>query len=186
MMTRKLWTQELQIKWCPKGENWDEWLRDNRQRKDRHVLRPEISRTFHIGVKGGASGSQFGDFHSRILLNPNAVQWSQEDFSHLQLDHYDREYWSMLQSARRVESVEDARVRVTEGHVRLEYTSYLQFRKLARKLQLMEDRGQNNDGGIPRTAYNGVVETRPFGDHILFLTPPLKDLHNKFNGVRRL
>jgi alpha-1,3-mannosyl-glycoprotein beta-1,2-N-acetylglucosaminyltransferase len=179
MMTRKLWTQELSIKW-PKGY-WDDWLRDPAQRKGRHVLRPEISRTFHFGVKGGASGNQFGDRLTKVLLNPNPVLWSNEDFSHLQLDQFDREYWSMLQSARRVESVEDAAVRVKEGDVRLEYTSFRQFQSLATKLSLMDD----EKAGIPRTAYKGVVETRPFGEHLLLLTPPLKDLQKEFQSVGR-
>jgi alpha-1,3-mannosyl-glycoprotein beta-1,2-N-acetylglucosaminyltransferase len=174
MMTRKLWTQELSSKW-PKGY-WDDWLRDPEQRKGRHVLRPEISRTFHFGVKGGASLNQFGDRLTQVLLNPNPVQWSREDFSHLHLDEYDREYWSILQSARRVETVEDAVERTKEGDVRLEYTSFREFQILAKKLSLMDD----EKAGIPRTAYKGVIETRPFGDHLLLLTPPLKDLQQSF------
>jgi alpha-1,3-mannosyl-glycoprotein beta-1,2-N-acetylglucosaminyltransferase len=177
MMTRKLWTQELQMKW-PEGY-WDDWLRDPAQRKGRHVLRPEISRTFHFGVKGGASLNQFGGLLTQVLLNPNPVRWSQEDFSHLQADKFDREYWSILQSARRVESVEDASVRVKEGDVRIEYTSFPEFQSLASKLQLMGD----EKAGILRTAYKGVVETRPYGDHILLLTPPMKDLQKEFQGV---
>jgi alpha-1,3-mannosyl-glycoprotein beta-1,2-N-acetylglucosaminyltransferase len=174
MMTRTLWTQELQSKW-PKGY-WDDWLRDPAQRKGRHVLRPEISRTFHFGVKGGASGNQFGDHHSQILLNPNPVRWSGEDFSHLQTAQFDREYWSMVKSARLVASVEDAAVHIKEGDVRIEYTSFLQFQSFAHQLQLMDD----EKAGVPRTAYKGVVETRPLGDHLLLLTPPLNDLQKEF------
>jgi GNT-I family len=47
MMTRKLWINELALKW-PSGY-WDDWLREPVQRQDRQVLRPEVSRTFHFG-----------------------------------------------------------------------------------------------------------------------------------------
>jgi len=33
---------------------------------------------------------------------------------------------------------------------------------------------------VPRTAYKGVVETRPHGNHILFLTPPMEELRKEF------
>ena len=36
---------------------------------------------------------------------------------------------------------------------------------------------------IPRTAYKGVVETRPHGDHFLFLTPPMEELQKDFARV---
>ena len=173
MMTRKLWTTELQAKWP--GGYWDDWLRDPEQRKGRHVLRPEVSRSFHFGTHGGASMNQFGSQLTAVMLNPYPVEW-QEDFSHLLPDEYDRKYWAMLQHARRVESMDEVPERVMEGDVRLEYTSFGQFQILAKKLQLMAD----EKAGIPRTAYKGVVETRPFGENLLFLTPPLKDLQKEF------
>ena len=40
---------QLSSKW-PKAY-WDDWLREESQRKGRHILHPEISRTFHFGKK---------------------------------------------------------------------------------------------------------------------------------------
>lgn len=175
MMTRRLWKEELSIKW-PTGY-WDDWLREPDQRLGRHVLRPEISRTFHFGTKGGTSSNQFGDTHSKIQLNTQAVDWSQHDVgSSLLTDRFDRQYWPMLLAARLVESVVEAQDRITNGDVRLEYHSLQEFATLAGQLGIMTD----EKASVPRTAYKGVVETRLDGKHFLFLTPAMEELQKSF------
>lgn len=57
MFSRSLW-EELSPKW-PKGY-WDDWLREPEQRKGRHIIRPEICRTFHFGAHG-VSNSQYSE-----------------------------------------------------------------------------------------------------------------------------
>jgi alpha-1,3-mannosyl-glycoprotein beta-1,2-N-acetylglucosaminyltransferase len=177
MMTRRLWKEELEPKW-PDGY-WDDWLREPDQRKGRHILRPEISRTFHFGVKGGASKNQFGSHLSKVQLNEKPVNWSAQDLSYLQdMQHYDRHYWSLLSASTRVVSVEEALEKSEVENVHLEYNSFGEFQLLAKQLEppLMDD----EKAGIPRTAYKGVVETRPHGEHLLFLTPPLPELQAEF------
>jgi alpha-1,3-mannosyl-glycoprotein beta-1,2-N-acetylglucosaminyltransferase len=178
MMTRKLWDNELKVKW-PRGY-WDDWLRDPAQRQDRQVLRPEISRTYHFGVKGGASANQFGGLLTKIKLDTDIVDWSQQDASALLPDQFDRHYWNLLHSARQVASFEQALDACKSGNVILEYRSFPDFQSLALKLQIMDD----EKAGIPRTAYKGVVEIRPHGEHILFLTPPFRELKQSFAHVQ--
>lgn len=183
MMTRRLWKEELSLKW-PRGY-WDDWLREPDQRLGRHILRPEISRTYHFGTQGGASSNQFGGTLSKVQLNTEAVDWSsfQSDgdiFGHSLLkDVFDRQYWSMLLAAKQVESVVEAEDSIRNGNsdVRLEYGDLSDFAGLAGQLGLMTD----EKAGVPRTAYKGVVETRLDGKHFLFLTPRMEDLRQSFN-----
>jgi len=175
MMTRRLWDEELRHKW-PSGY-WDDWLREPSQRQDRHILRPEISRTFHFGVKDGASGNQFGNRLGRILLNPTPFKWKNitKNLSHeLEVNYYNSIYLNMIEAAQPVSSVSAALEKARETDVRLEYRTLQEFQHLARQLELMDD----EKAGIPRTAYKGVVETRPHGEYILFLIPPFQDLTN--------
>lgn len=175
MLTRKVWHNELQLKW-PKGY-WDDWLREPAQRQDRHVLRPEISRTYHFGVQGGASLNQFGGKLSSVLLNPTPIDWSKEDLSYLRLDVFDRAYWNSIHAARHAESLDQALEMSAASDVQVDYRNMPEFQDLARKLGIMDD----EKAGIYRTAYKGVVEFRPkpdAGGHFLYLTPPIKDLQS--------
>ena len=178
MMSRKLWDDELKSKW-PKGY-WDDWLREPNQRRGRHMIRPEISRTFHFGVKGGASGNQFGQRLSQILLNPTVIDWDRQDLSYLQVDNYNKDYLNMILSAQPASSYEEAMQLVQTSNVRLEYTNFEQFQGFAERLGLMQD----EKASILRTAYYRVVETRPHGNNILFLIPPLSDLQEALARTR--
>ncbi|GAX13576.1 alpha-1,3-mannosyl-glycoprotein beta-1,2-N-acetylglucosaminyltransferase [Fistulifera solaris] len=171
MLTRKLWEEELQHKW-PQGY-WDDWLREPAQRQNRHILRPEISRTFHFGVKGGASMNQFGSRLSNVLLDQTPVDWKhfgEDIMKSLELPRYNANYAALVQAAHLETSIDKALQIVKQRDTRIEYQSFKEFQRLARALKLMDD----EKAMIPRTAYKGIVETRPHGDHLLFLTPPLQ------------
>jgi alpha-1,3-mannosyl-glycoprotein beta-1,2-N-acetylglucosaminyltransferase len=169
MMTRRLWRHELEKKWPP--AYWDDWLREPEQRRGRHVLRPEVSRTFHFGTRGGASGNQFGSKLSSVFLNPTPVNWTAVDLSPLRADRYDRRYWRRLEGSRRAATLPEALELVKAGDVRLEYSSLQEFKRAAEALGIMAD----EKAGVPRTAYRGVVEHRPVqgANGTLFLSPPL-------------
>ena len=179
MMTRKLWTQELSEKW-PEAY-WDDWLREPEQRKDRHILRPEVSRTFHFGTQGGASENQFGKTNGGVWLNPDAVDWSHEetDLSYLLPERFDQVYWHLLSSATLVQTA-DRSMNHINGNVRLEYRDLKHFKRLASSLGLFPD----EKAGVPRTAYKGVVETRLDNNQILFLTPPMERLEQDFESAK--
>jgi len=177
MMTRKLWKEELESKWPP--AYWDDWLREPAQRKNRHVLRPEVSRTFHFGDKGGTSRNQFGSILSRVRLNQDAVDWTQQDLSYLHEQPFDEQYGKLLATASLATTIKDAIDRVKTSNIRVEYTSLDEFKRYAEDLDIMKD----EKAGIPRTAYKGVVEVRPYDEHILFLTPVTAKLEASFPAL---
>ena len=186
MMTRNLWVHELQSKW-PLGY-WDDWLREPLQRLNRHILRPEISRTYHFGTSGGASSNQFGTQLSQVFLNDVMVDWTtlsggndeHNGLWYLQSPtEYDGQYWSLIEGALLLHDVTEVYDQVQDRDVRWEYNSMAEFQSIVHQLKipLMDD----EKAGIYRTAYKGIVETRPLGtDHFLFITPPIKELQEAF------
>jgi len=178
MMTRKTWIEDIGVKW-PNGY-WDDWLREPAQRQDRQFIRPEITRTFHFGDKGGASRNQFGGNHHRIMLNKDPVDWNAQDLSYLEDKTFAQNYATLVANAQVAGSPQEALPIVKGGrNARVEYTDKGHFARTAQRLNLMTD----EKAMIYRTAYKGVVETRPFGQSLLFLTPPLKALKANFGNA---
>ena len=117
---------------------------------------------------GGASGNQFGSVLGRVHLNEINVDWSLVNVdSVMDAPTYDAQYQRLAQSARSSSSIQDALQQVKDVNVKMEYSSLKEFARLAKQLHLMTD----EKAGVPRTAYKGIVETRPHGDKILFLVP---------------
>ena len=83
----------------------------------------------------------------------------------------------MISTAQLAKDLKTALKSCKSRDTRLEYTLFAQFKVFAQSLHIMND----EKAGIPRTAYRGVVETRPYGDFILFLTPPLEKLKSVFH-----
>jgi alpha-1,3-mannosyl-glycoprotein beta-1,2-N-acetylglucosaminyltransferase len=174
MMTRKLWKGELEQKW-PSGY-WDDWLREPAQRQNRQVIRPEISRTYHFGNKGGASNNQFGSILERVKLNTEPIQWNMMDLGYLRRDKYNQQYGRRIISAHAADTIDEALAKVDIANVRLPYKNFKDFQRLARHIGIMDD----EKAMVPRTSYLGVVETRPTNGNILFLVPPADELRNNF------
>lgn len=175
MMTRNTWVNDLGSKW-PTGY-WDDWLREPQQRQNRQFIRPEITRTFHFGAKGGASGNQFGGNLNRVMLNTAPIEWKSEDLSYLEPEKFDNDYAHQVASAKLVHSRNEALEQVNSGNnARIEYKGIDGFRNVARQFNLMTD----EKAGIFRTAYKGVVETRPNGGNFVYLTPPFEELKASF------
>ncbi len=164
MMNRYLWKSELESKWPPGW--WDDWLREPEQRKDRQILRPEVSRTYHFGSEGGASENQFGSFLERNKLNDEPIRWNAEDLSYLENSLYESEYTKKVMSSKLVRSIDEASDASPGSNERIEYKNFSHFSKLAKHLGIMED----EKAMVPRTAYRGIVEVRR-GSSLLFLTP---------------
>ena len=64
MLHRRIWN-EIKDSWP--AAYWDDWLREPTRRKNRHIIRPEICRTYHIGVKG-VSNSQYGSVRIMSIM----------------------------------------------------------------------------------------------------------------------
>lgn len=150
-----------------KREDWDDWLRDPAQRKGRQVIRPEVSRTYHFGRKGGASSDQFGIILQENKLNTEPVRWEDENLLYLEPSTYEKEYEALLMKSVHASSLQEALELCTNRNTRLSYQNYAEFQEFARVLGIMQD----EKAMIPRTAYKGIVETRPYGENILFLYP---------------
>lgn len=160
MMPRRIW-EELGPKW-PRAY-WDDWLRESKQRQGRHIIRPEICRTFHIGQKG-VSNAQYSTYLNSIRLNENAVAFRTMDLSYLQLPQWDDIYLGQVRASTLV-SLEDARSgrglltakRTGNKEVRVVYGAFEgpgnSYSKLAEWAGAMD----NVKAGVPRTAYKGVV-----------------------------
>jgi alpha-1,3-mannosyl-glycoprotein beta-1,2-N-acetylglucosaminyltransferase len=162
MIGRHAW-EELGPKW-PDGF-WDDWLREPAQRKGRHFLRPEVSRTLTFGEKG-VSGGQFSTFLSSIQLNEQAIDWAQEDTSYLSEPVWDASMSDALSKARAAESLDafvaaeceasapsTAAATAPSRSVSWPYTNHEEFRGIARRFGFLDD----EKAGVPRTAYKGVV-----------------------------
>lgn len=191
MLTEKVW-RELEAKWP--GAYWDDWLREPQQRKGRHILRPEICRTYHQVSSGGTSNNQYSEFLTKIqLYDGSPVAFSSSSgalSSSLRLDNYDARFREDLRLAspislsgtRNLESaVRDAAAAAGLAAgcaVRVEYDGLddrqpSAFPALARRLGIMD----NIKAGVPRTAYRGVVDFW-LGDFHVYLSPPFHQVES--------
>jgi alpha-1,3-mannosyl-glycoprotein beta-1,2-N-acetylglucosaminyltransferase len=175
MMTRKLFN-ELHPKW-PRAY-WDDWLREPNQRKDRHTIRPEISRTFHYG-KSGTSGSQFqSQYMDKMLLNKKFVHFSLLDLSYLHDEKWDKQYLQQVNSAElitkssfdeqlpRSRRISSENIPNNPKEYRVEYIGNEEFARAAHWIGIMD----NIKANVPRTAYKGIVSFW-VGDVKLHLIP---------------
>ncbi len=132
------------------------------------MIRPEISRTYHFGKEGGASANQFGKIIERVKLNTQPVRWEEEDLSYLEPTAYERQYRTLVMGSKAASSLDEALKLCKSGsNVRLGYKDFDAFKDLAKALGIMDD----EKAMVPRTAYRGIVETRPYEDNLLFLYP---------------
>ena len=153
MMKRSLWTDDIGPKW-PLGF-WDDWLREGVNRKGRACIRPEISRTFTFGFKGGASSNQFSQYLSRIQLNDGEVDWESIDVNDFIKSKYDAKFIEEVRSAKLL-SVGDLDAPRENEKIRVEYHSNDNYMDIARKIGIMAD----VKAGVPRGAYLGTVTVK--------------------------
>lgn len=166
MMTKSLWLDELESKWP--AAYWDDWLRDPAQRKGRQVIRPEYSRTYHFGFEGGASNNQFGYILEHIRLCDQYIDWSKEDLSYLEQSAYDKWYTQLVEKTQTVDTMKEAKSMLkSKQDVVIKYQDLYDFQQIAWKIDIMDDEKAN----VPRTAYKGIVEVRPFDGALFFLKP---------------
>lgn len=176
MMSRTVWDgprsssrpnkSGLKTNWAP-GGYWDDWLRENENRWGRHIIRPEVSRTFHFGNVHGTSDGENNNMLNRIELEENDVHWEKIDLSYLDVSRYANEYWDRVSSAQVVTSADDAKRLVAHRDVRLVYKHFDEFRSLASDLDMMQD----EKAGVPRTGFEGIVEIRyGRGKYFIYVT----------------
>ena len=153
MMSVKIWS-ELRGKW-PKAY-WDDWLREPKQRLDRHTIRPEVCRTFHFGTKG-VSNAQYSTYLNAIKLNKDFVKFGSMDLSYLQKNNWDHYYVDGVKRTKRIQMSEFDRTREKEVHVVYSRISE-GFEDGAFGVVARWSGAMNNiKAMVPRTAYRGIV-----------------------------
>mmetsp|Transcript_24363 Transcript_24363/g.51031 ORF Transcript_24363/g.51031 Transcript_24363/m.51031 type:complete len:631 (-) Transcript_24363:53-1945(-) len=175
MVSRNVWEGPashpgtgLKVNWAPDGF-WDDWLRENAQRRGRQIIRPEVSRTFHFGNMHGASDGENNDILNKIELEENDIHWEDQDLSYLSASLFAENYWKRVSGAKLVETVVEAKSYVAHSDVRLVYSNFEEFTRLAIELDIMQD----EKAGVARTGYEGIVEIRyGRGNFFVYLTPP--------------
>mmetsp|Transcript_15966 Transcript_15966/g.28315 ORF Transcript_15966/g.28315 Transcript_15966/m.28315 type:complete len:497 (-) Transcript_15966:482-1972(-) len=165
MTSRQIW-MELSAKWTLGF--WDDWMRQPAQRKMRTCIRPEISRSYTIGDRGGASAGQFYNEHLKpIKLNTVPVKWSRIDLSYLKSEAYARKFAKEIVQAEELSGIHEIQAHHDMGdNIKVQYNSREEFVRIAKKLSLMSD----FKDGVPRTAYKGVVTFRA-GSTVVHLVP---------------
>jgi len=179
MMNRAVWDGKVGHPGLKDGEGfapggfWDDWLREPGIRRGRQIIRPEISRTYHFGNVDGASEGEKNNMLNKIELEESHAKFENLPLtSQLEGRAFAAEYWSRVSHARKVETAGEAKYYVMASHVRLTYNSMEIFRQLASQFDITED----EKAGVPRTAYEGIVEIRyGKGNYFVFLTPPYLD-----------
>lgn len=174
MMPRRVW-EELGPLW-PKAY-WDDWLREPKQRRGRHIIRPEICRTFHIGVKG-VSNSQFSEYLNSIHLNDKFVPFTELDLSYLKPEKWEVWYLSKVRHARLL-TLSNARAGKSKlrGHhddepdeIRIPYDKLDGGGDSYAAVAAWAGAMDNIKAGVPRTAYKGIV-TLWKGNTKIHITP---------------
>lgn len=166
MLSRRLWVDELAAKW-PRAY-WDDWLREPKQRKGRHIIRPEVCRTLHFGTHG-VSNAQYSDYLNTIRLNDEFVAFSALDLNYLARSVWDRDYLGRVRRAPLIGMRDFGSLKTDEvKEVRVGYTDLENsFPVVAHWAGAMD----NVKAGVPRTAYKGVVSVWK-GDIKVHLVPP--------------
>ena len=88
----------------------------------------------------------------------------------MKFQQYKQHYLQLVKKAVSANDLQQALQQVKKHNTRLKYTSLEHFAVLAKQLHLMPD----EKAGVPRTAFKGIVETRPHGKYFLFLVPNKK------------
>ena len=116
---------------------WDDWLREPEQRRNRHVVRPVVCRTFHVKSTRGTSGGQYSHFLSDIVLSQSAETVFDVDDVRSSAAA-DARLFAKLEAAPRVD-LGEVLAGSARGTVRVEYDgSFASYAALARRLQAAE------------------------------------------------
>ncbi|ETO30811.1 hypothetical protein RFI_06310 [Reticulomyxa filosa] len=164
MFTNKLW-QEFKSNW-PLAF-WDDWLREEKQRKNRSCIRPEINRVYTFGEHGSSEGLFFQKYLKSIHLNKEDINWSAQNIDYLYHNNYDNWLKSILTSANVIDMKQLRQLKTfsfSSTEYLIWYEHIQQFATFAQEIGLMSD----EKSGKARTSYNGIVTVRYHGHRVHF------------------
>jgi len=157
MLTKDLWNE---VTW-PLAF-WDEFLREEKVRKGRQCIYPEVNRVYTFGSQGTSKGQLFKKYLKDIKLNTTPTNWTDLDF--LRADRYDKWLEGTITTA--VVKKNTRSIQIGTQDIVVYYNNLKEYTSFARKLGLIID----HKNGLPRTSYRGVVNFRYRGNHV-FLVP---------------
>lgn len=97
LMTKELY-EDLVINLGWVYAYWDDWMRARNRKKNRISIYPEISRTFHIGVKG-ASKNLYGSHLSNIVKNEFYVKFLDINLDYLIIENYNKLLFNIIEQS---------------------------------------------------------------------------------------
>lgn len=152
IMTGKLWN-EFREKW-PEGY-WDDWMRLPEQRKGRHCIFPEISRSSNFGATGSSGGQFWSQFIKPVPLYEGApIPWKEQDLSYLQEEKWRAALREKLRRGKEISSPKEEETTLPKNlPVIITYKNDSDFDKIAKQFTIMPD----EKSGIHRTAFDGVI-----------------------------
>jgi alpha-1,3-mannosyl-glycoprotein beta-1,2-N-acetylglucosaminyltransferase len=182
MIPKRLW-KELEPKWP--DSYWDDWLREPAQRRNRQVLRPEVTRTVTFGSSGSSMGQFYMQYLAPMQLNIEYVDFTKDvDLSYLippekyKLEFFHRVYeksqvvYSVQEIHEYVEKTND-NSGGNNNNVRIEYDTLQQYERIAAELGIIND----VKAGVPRGAYEGIVPLRMKGK-MVYIAPKHRGNNN--------
>lgn len=151
MLLRTLWF-EVRNGWPP--AYWDEYMRRKDVRKERHCIRPEVSRTHTFGEVGVSKGQFYKTHLAQNRLNTQNVDWSAMDLQHISTAGHFDEHLSQLVSEAQLVTLEWLQAHRPDGQqsfaVKYEDSRWKVY---ATYFGLMDDAKE----GIRRGTYRGVL-----------------------------
>jgi len=150
MLQSEMW-DEVRDRWAVAF--WDEFMRRPDVRKDRHCIRPDISRTYTFGSAGTSNGQFFKSHLSKIKINKVPIDWATSDVDYLSTTAKWEEWLEgKLRAARRIK-LQDIGTLHKGEEVRIEYDDKADYKAIAGTFGLMPDEKE----GVRRMAYRGVI-----------------------------
>lgn len=153
MLLKGFW-EEVKDRWPP--AYWDDFVRRPDVRKDRHCIRPEVSRSHTFGEVGVSKGQFYKNHLFVNKLNEGFVDWTTMDLRYLSSAAvFDKKFEQEVRAAKLV-TLEDinTQIRGPEKSFAIIYAdSDRSWKRYAKEFGLMED----EKAGIRRGAYRGVL-----------------------------
>ena len=142
---------------------WDDWLREPKQRKDRHFIRPEYCVRIILALKG-VSNAQYSEYLVSIYLNDQFQPFTSMDLSYLGKDKWEEMYLGQVRRAKEMSLSEASSGKFNSQEmndakeVRIRYSTFEgsapdTYSRVANWVGAMD----NIKAGVPRTAYKGIV-----------------------------
>lgn len=160
MLTRRVW-EELQPKWP--DVFWDDWMRQEAQKRGRQCVRPEVSRTRNFGEKGASTSFQYEEHVSQVALAQTRVNFSSVDLSYLAPERYDAMIFGRMSRATRLKFSNYLTRRPQDADV-IAFFPPGRLAAIGKRTGIMTD----DRNGVYRTAYKGVIVI-PWNGHWAFL-----------------